>query len=116
VNQKGRDGAYCYTEARVNILGSGNRNSSLNFQEELVLFPNPARDQLFLTMSDLEGKVNIKIYNTLGHLEKDIPEIKANAESIAIDLNGFENGMYWLSCSIANKPPINKRFIVEHLR
>ncbi len=111
----GGHGKYCYPEELVQVLrGSANRNG-LASQEELVLFPNPARDQLNLTMSDLEEPVQLKLYNVFGHLVKTIPKQSIN-NGISIDLTGFENGLYLLSVFQNQSKVVTKRFLVEHLR
>ena len=115
INQRGIDGKYCYREELVQVLrGNTNRNSLVN-QEEFILFPNPARDQLNLTMSDLEEPVQLKIYNAFGLLVKTIPKQTIN-DGISIDLTGFENGLYLLSVFKNQSNIISKRFLIENLR
>jgi len=115
VNQRGIDGQYCYREELVQVLRGGSNRNSLANQDNLVVFPNPARDRLNLTMSDLEEPVQIKIYNAFGHLMKTIPE-KTIGDGLSIDLTGFENGLYLLSVFKNHSKVISKRFLVEHLR
>jgi len=115
VNQRGLDGQYCYREEVVQVLrGSLDRNSLAN-QDDLVVFPNPVRDHLNLTMSDLEEPVQLKIYNAFGHLVKTIPK-QSIGNSISIDLTGFENGLYLLSVFKNQSRIVTKRFLIEHLR
>ena len=115
INQRGIDGKYCYREELVQVLrGSLDRNSLSN-QDNLVVFPNPARDHLNLTMSDLEEPVQLKIYNAFGHLVKTIPK-QAVGDGISIDLTDFENGLYLLSVFKNQSKVVTKRFLVEDLR
>jgi len=115
INQRGIDGKYCYREELVQVLrGSLDRNS-LAKQDDLVVFPNPARDHLNLTMSDLKEPVQIKIYNAFGHLVKTIPR-QTIGDGLSIDLTGFNNGLYLLSVSKNNSKIVSKRFLVEHLK
>ena len=115
MNQRGIDGKYCYREEVVQVLrGSLDRNSLSN-QDNLVVFPNPARDQLNLTMSNLEEPVQLKVYNALGHLVKTIPK-QAISNHTAIDLTGFENGLYLISVFKNQSRVSTKRFLVEHLK
>jgi len=115
VNQRGIDGKYCYREEVVQVLrGNTNRNSLAN-QDDLIVFPNPARDYLNLTMSDLGEPVQLKIYNALGHLVKTIPKQNID-DGISIDLADFENGLYLLSIFKSQSRVVSKRFLVEHLR
>ena len=83
--------------------------------DDLVVFPNPARDHLNLTMSDLEEPIQLKIYNAFGHLVKTIPKQTID-DGISIDLTGFENGLYLLSVFKNQSKVVTKRFLVEHLR
>ena len=115
VNQRGIDGNYCYREELVQVLrGSLDRNSLAN-QDDLAVFPNPARDHLNLTMNDLEEPVQLKIYNAFGHLVKTIPK-QTIGDGLSIDLTGFENGLYLLSIFKNQSKVVTKRFLVEHLR
>ena len=115
INQRGIDGKYCYREELVQVLrGSSNRNSLVN-QEDLVVYPNPAKDQLTLTMNNLDESTQIRIYNTLGHLVKTVPK-QSIGNNTNIDLTGFENGLYLLSIFQNGSKVITRRFLVEHLR
>jgi len=115
INQRGIDGKYCYREELVQVLrGSANRNGLAN-QDDLVVFPNPARDHLNLTMSNLEETVQLRIYNAVGHLIKTIPKQTID-DGISIDLTGFENGLYLLSVFKNQSKVVTKRFLVEHLK
>jgi len=96
------------------LKGSLDRNSLSN-QDNLVVFPNPARNQLNLTMSNLEEPVQLKIYNALGHLVKTIPK-QTIGNNTAIDLTGFENGLYHLSVFKRGSRVVTERFLVEHLK
>ena len=111
----GGHGKYCYREEVVQVLrGSLDRNSLAN-QDDLMVFPNPAKDQLHLTMSDWGKPVQIKIYNAFGNLVKTVPK-QTIGDGLSIDLTGFENGMYFLSVFQNNSKVVSKRFLVEHLR
>ena len=115
VNQKGSNGDYCYQEGTVNISGSRNRNSSS--QIALDLYPNPARNTIQFNTLGFQGKKGqLLLYNMLGRLVKRVPKMNFEEETVAIDLSDFENGMYLLSIDFEKSPPINRRFIVEHLK
>jgi len=115
VNQRGIDGKYCYREELVQVSRGNLDRNSLSNQGDLVVFPNPARDQLNLTMSDLEEPVQLRIHNALGHLVKTIPKQNIGT-GISIDLTDFENGLYLLSVFKNQSRVSTKRFLVEHLR
>ncbi len=115
VNQRGIDGSYCYRENLVQVYRSSTNRNSLAHQDGLVLYPNPVRKKLNLTLSSFEEPVELKIYNAFGHLVKTIPK-QTIGDNTSIDLTSFENGLYLLSIFRGNSKVVSKRFLVEHLR
>ena len=118
VNQGGNDGSYCYREEKVTIEnGSNNRNTKLDFGNDLVLFPNPARDRIYLRFPAIVGqKGSIQIHNVYGQMVQSSPEINFDNENISLDLNGYENGMYIITIQLKDLQKISRRFLVEHLQ
>ena len=118
VNQGGSDGSYCYREQKVQLEnGSNNRNRELDFMDNLVLYPNPARDRVNIRLPNLDiQKGTVHIYNVFGQqiLTTSIDELHQDA--LTIDLEGFENGIYVMDVQLNGLPTISRRFIVEHLR
>ena len=81
--------------------------------EDLHLFPNPARNQLSVQKKDFAGKpVIIRFFNTLGievlHLEVD--EMPYNP--LIIDLDNFESGLYVLRIESQGLEYATKYFMV----
>ncbi|GEM_PF-1581186 len=118
INQGGSDGSYCYREEKIIIENNNNsRNSIADFSGNLVVYPNPARDRINIQLPNIAlQKGMIHIYNFFGQhiLATSINELNQNI--LTIDLNGFENGIYWMVIQINDSPQISQRFIVEHLR
>ena len=82
----------------------------------MQLFPNPAREILNLRIWELEGqKGTLEIFNLLGNKVYE-ETIELGTEYQTIDIQNFENGMYWLSLKLENRRRVSKRFIVETWR
>ncbi len=118
VNQGGADGTFCYREQKVVLEnGSSNRNGELNFANDLVLYPNPARDRVNIRLPNLDiQKGTIHIYNVFGQQVSVVSFDQFNQEVLTIDLDGFENGIYVMTIQLDGLPSISRRFVVEHLR
>jgi len=118
VNQAGNDGTYCYREEKVMVTNSSsNRNSTIDYREELVVYPNPVRDRINLKFHRLPQKEGtIAIYTIYGQLIQSFPKTQFPKEGFSIDLNGYENGMYLLTIKMDKLPLMTKRFVVEHLK
>ncbi len=118
VNQGGYDGSYCYREQKIQLEnGSGIRNREFDFADNLVLFPNPARDRVNVQLPNVDfQKGAVHIYNVFGKRISTTSINKINHAPLNIDLTGFENGIYVMSIQLDGFPPFIKRFVVEHLR
>jgi hypothetical protein len=71
------------------------------FNEELLIFPNPTTDQLFLNIND-NCTADYFVYNTIGHLVK---KGKTNGE---IYLKNIPNGFYLIMIEIEQKLKVFK--------
>ncbi len=118
MNQGGNDGSYCYREEQIHVESSSDsRNSVIDFGSDLVLYPNPARDKVHLQFTSLSEKDgNIRIYNTFGQAVQSIPITRFEGNSVSVDLNGYENGVYLMTIQVGQLPLVSRRFVVEHLR
>ena len=118
VNQGGTDGTFCYQEEKITLEnGSSSRNGGLDFTDDLVLYPNPARDRVNIEFPNFDTqKGTIHIYNVFGKRVSTTSINKINHAPLNIDLTGFENGIYVMTIQLDGLSPICKRFVVEHLR
>ncbi len=79
--------------------------------EDFGLFPNPASNEINISLSDFENKkIRILLMNQLGNILSE-SEFKTNNNRYKIDLNGFPNGIYSIWIFAEGKKPIGKRFI-----
>ena len=81
---------------------------------EVFVFPNPVKEQLYLHLKGLEGKkATISIYNSLGNrvMQKEIESIPKR--NISISLDELNNGLYYVSIDLPEYRLIIKRFMLN---
>jgi len=82
-----------------------------------VLYPNPARDRINIELPNLNiQKGAIHIYNVFGQQISTVSIDKLTQDRLAIDLNGFENGMYVMTFQFDGLATFSQRFVIEHLK
>jgi len=59
--------------------------------EELLIFPNPAKDEVNISINSLMG--NVKITNNIGQVMYNQP---VDASSVTINTNNFQSGIYFI--------------------
>ncbi len=68
-------------------------------ENELVVYPNPTNNMLYLEGEILNHQVNeIEIYTILGQLVYD-KKVKTLTGKVALDLKGLNKGVYFLKCN-----------------
>src|SRR5262249_42196708 len=115
VKVSGKNGAFdasnCY-HLRVDISSSPWR-FEFNEPFEVILAPNPARDDLSVTYSGHEGaQVRINVYNLMGQLMNSSMEIAAEGTNThELDLSSFTGGIYLVEV-INGDAVVKKKFEV----
>ncbi len=102
------DGSYFYSNIR-------RVNFEINF-DEVVVFPNPTNDHIYIDMRDFAGKSGtIEIYNNLGQrmMERTYQSFPSNPAEF--DVNDFTNGMFTISIKVENHRRFTKKFVVSKL-
>jgi CubicO group peptidase (beta-lactamase class C family) len=70
-----------------------------NFEQEIQLYPNPANEQLTITVKDgFLGKVIL--YNQVG---EKIEELDFRSTSSTLDISDYKNGMYFLTFPVLGR-------------
>ena len=91
-----------------------NREKALPEAEDaLLLFPNPAQNQLSLVKKEYAGKkAVVAITNNLGEslLRQEVEAMPA--EVLTLDLSGFQDGLYFLTVRAEAFPAVTKRFVI----
>lgn len=73
--------------------------------EEFLVYPNPAADQIKIVVENFNGNKDVRIYNSMGFLVK---EISASAGDVA-DISDLPKGMYLLQ--LKNAPSRIQKFV-----
>ncbi len=82
---------------------------------DIVLFPNPTKEQLHIKLENLLGKsVSIGIFSDTGQrlVTKEISEI--SEETVKIDVGHLAGGTYLASVLIEEKERLTKQFAIVH--
>ena len=91
----------------------------MNFQIDLTkvtVFPNPARDELFLNMSPYVGKkATVSLVNHLGKqiIEQDIATV--STDLISMNTSKIQNGLYYLIVKVDGQKAFTKKVLIHRL-
>ncbi len=99
----------------VSCNASGIKSNSLN-NENLILYPNPAQDQINLSFENNNKDVKkVSIYNSLGELIREQELIFKNKNAV-INTKDLPNGVYFLqlfdSAQSDSMRSLSKRFVI----
>ena len=102
------DGTYDYTAIKT-----------INFQsdlEGLAVFPNPVAKTLFVNLKAYAGKQgSLHIVNQFGQLIKQIELESIPAHPLQVDLEGIQNGTYFMTIDVENfNRTIRKIAVLKH--
>ncbi len=88
-------------------------STSVNqLKESVEIFPNPVKDQIFVTTGhSFQGKCTVEIFNAGGSLVKS-QDFDSSA-NLAIQVSGLKNGLYFLKINQATASYRNKFIIVR---
>jgi hypothetical protein len=82
--------------------------------EDITIFPIPSRGFIYLDFNSIKKDkfVNYRIYNSLGQrLINNTVYIETT--SFPIDLRDFNDGVYYLQCSVNSEKSITKKVIIS---
>lgn len=74
------------------------------FENEILLYPNPAKDKLNLKWNSLNN-ISVTIYNSIG---QELSTAFLSKQNTIIDISAFETGIYFLKIINENKTTIKK--------
>ncbi len=99
-----------FTDATFNGLVGISKSTNNN---NVKVFPNPVIEFLNIDLTDLNGEIEISVYNSLGEQQSNSRFIKSkNDPSTKIDLNTLSNGVYFLIIKTENVY-YSSRFIIS---
>jgi hypothetical protein len=77
----------------------------------VLLYPNPADDQVTIGFEGWSGAGHLRIFDAFGRLVAR-QTIDAEQESLAVDLGGYAQGVYFIQVE-AQQKVITRRLIVQ---
>ena len=82
--------------------------------ESITLYPNPINDFINLTVNEFVGQeAVIEIFDTRGAKMGERVYQPIDQNTLKLDVNNFESGLYWLSIKVEGHDIITKKFIVS---
>ena len=82
--------------------------------DDLVVFPNPAKDKIFVNLKKFLGKkVIIKMYDARGILQTERKLDKVVNELLRISLGDYNNGFYMMSIEVEGQKRVLEKVIIE---
>lgn len=82
-------------------------NNDPLFEKEIILFPNPAKDEVHLKGNGL-SKVTVTIYNATGHELKTTNPYEQNN---AVDVSRLESGLYFVKIRDGDETMVKKLIV-----
>ena len=86
---------YSYAR-RIKIVSPDGLNSKTAEPEELVVFPNPASDRLFLRTDRITPAMQLSVYNTSGQI---LESLQLTSDEYSLDVSGYARGVYFIRVS-----------------
>ncbi|MFO0433622.1 MAG: T9SS type A sorting domain-containing protein, partial [Sphingobacteriaceae bacterium] len=86
------------------------KENQLN-NENVLVYPNPANDELNVKLSDLKNDVSIALYSINGSLISSQKMIKGEA---TIQTQNLSNGVYVLMISSPTQGNYHQKVIIQH--
>ena len=85
----------------------------LSTETQITLYPNPAKDILFIKIlaTSLPKEIYIELFNTKGLLVKRYKEVLNSNNPLMLDISDFSEGVYFLSFS-TDKLNCSKRLVI----
>jgi hypothetical protein len=105
----GSDGDYQVApiwELFIPINGVLLNSTSFNIKKEIVLYPNPVQNELFLVLNNSIELQKVNFYNSLGQL------IKTSNTNTTINVSDLVSGSYFVEI-ITNQGKVTKTIIVQ---
>jgi photosystem II stability/assembly factor-like uncharacterized protein len=78
---------------------------SRSFLEQLIIFPNPATDNITISLPGIKADCSISVFNLAG---EKISEISASFPATEIDLSGMSPGIYILEIACSQNKTFRK--------
>ena len=89
------------------------RDNDLSYSPKIILYPNPAKDKVFLRLEGIDSKAVIKLFNIHGQLTRTY-RIPASGQHVTepLDVTGLNKGIYLIQIDYG-EGSVTRRLILE---
>ncbi|WP_317898758.1 T9SS type A sorting domain-containing protein [Aurantibacillus circumpalustris] len=87
-------------------------NEGANLSENLIIFPNPAHEQVNIVVPPSNENYKVKLTNLLGSVVYEDKSYKSSQEVTTINLAGKAKGVYFLTVE-SNNERVTKKIVIE---
>ena len=94
----------------LELIGEALNVDALNFDADIIVYPNPANNKFAVSGLNSVGKKHIKILSMLG---KIVGEYKTNKSSLNINTNHIQSGLYIIQIVSESYKTVFKRIVVN---
>ncbi|MCX6243586.1 MAG: C10 family peptidase [Bacteroidetes bacterium] len=95
-------------------IGSALGTDEENVTDGITVFPNPARDQIFITWGSKDMKINrMTLMNTAGAIVKEVPVTGEITLPFRVDLKDLSPGIFYLMIDTEKERIVKKVVIVR---
>lgn len=79
-------------------------NDNIQTDMEVLSFPNPVLDQLYWNVTNYEGEITIKMFDTNGRMIINTQKINQNGQLLSVSLKNQPNGIYFWQLEMDGMP------------
>lgn len=94
----------------LELIGEALNVDTLNFDADIIVYPNPANNKFAVSGLNSVGKKHIKILSMLG---KIVGEYKTNKSSLNINTNHIQSGLYIIQIASESYKTVFKKIVVN---
>jgi hypothetical protein len=87
-------------------------NETSTLANNLLIFPNPAHEQVNISVPSSNDSYKVKVTNILGSVVFEDKTLKSSKETTTINLSGKAKGVYFLTVE-SNNEKVTRKIIVE---
>ena len=93
-----------------NIGVTGTLNLSKSSLNKFTMYPNPASEYVTLNFGEIQNKLQIEVFTTLGKSVKKV--IENNVRNLKLDFSNLSTGVYFISIT-SEKTTQTKKIIIK---